>query len=357
MQKLNVAIIGQGRSGKGIHGVYLRSEANKYFNVRYVVDMDENSRKVAQQLYPGCKTFADYHELLSLSDIDLVANVSYSYMHYEITKDLLEHNKNVLVDKPFARNRYECDTLIKLAKERNLLLAVFQQSFYAPFYAFILDTIKKGTLGKIEQFSIKYSGFSRRWDWQTLQKKLGGNAYNTGPHPFGLALGFLGFDKDAKVLFSRLDHTDMSSGDADDYVKVLLSAPGKPLVDVEINNTDAFSDYNVKIQGTKGTLKTDIDRYRLKYIVDGENVARPVVEGTLRNEEGAPIYCGEKLVAHEEEGKYDGNPFDVGTAKLYEDVYFALTKGRKMFITAENAAQIISVIEEIHAANPLPIKF
>ena len=40
MKKLNLAIIGQGRSGRDIHGKFYRSEANTFFNVKYVVDMD-----------------------------------------------------------------------------------------------------------------------------------------------------------------------------------------------------------------------------------------------------------------------------------------------------------------------------
>ena len=104
MKKLNLAIIGQGRSGRDIHGAYYRSEKNLYFNVRYVVDYDERRRKQAETLYPGCETFADYRELFDKNDIDLVVNASYSQMHYDITKDLIEHGKNVLTEKPFARN-------------------------------------------------------------------------------------------------------------------------------------------------------------------------------------------------------------------------------------------------------------
>ena len=38
MKKLNVAIIGQGRSGKDIHGKYFRSEDNTHYTVKYVVE-------------------------------------------------------------------------------------------------------------------------------------------------------------------------------------------------------------------------------------------------------------------------------------------------------------------------------
>ena len=45
MKKLNLAIIGQGRSGKDIHGAYYVGEKNKYYNVKYVVDADARRRE------------------------------------------------------------------------------------------------------------------------------------------------------------------------------------------------------------------------------------------------------------------------------------------------------------------------
>ena len=95
-KKLNLAIIGQGRSGRDIHGVYYRSQQNVYYNVKYVVDFDERRRQQAEKLYPGCQTFSDYRALFDCKDVDLVVNASYSEMHFEITKDLLEHGKNVV---------------------------------------------------------------------------------------------------------------------------------------------------------------------------------------------------------------------------------------------------------------------
>ncbi len=356
MKKLNLAIIGQGRSGKDIHGAYYRSERNQYYNVKYVVDSDELRRRVAEQIFDGCKAFASYQELFALDDIDLVVNATYSEMHYPITKDLLLHGKNVLVEKPFARSRYECDELIKIAKDKGVTLAVFQQTFLAPFYVFANELMHSGKLGDIKQISIRYNGLARRWDWQTLQKKCAGSTYNTGPHPIGMALGFLDFDKDARVVYSKLD-TALTSGDADDYAKILIAAPNKPLVDIEISSTDAYSGYNVKIQGSKGTFKTKTGAYEMTYICDGENPERPVIEEFLKDENGNPIYCSEKLVKHVEAGEFNGTAFDIGTASLYEQLYYKITEGRKMTVTPEMAAEIISIIETVHAQNPLPLKY
>ncbi len=357
MKKLNVAIIGQGRSGRSIHGAYYNSDRNVYFNVKYVVEYDERRRNLAETWYEGAKGLAHYTELFDKKDVDLVVNVSYSEMHYEITKDLLEHGFNVMVDKPFAKTRYECDNLIKIAKEMGVLLAVFHNSQPAPVNVHARKLIDDGVLGDIKQISLSYNGFARRWDWQTLQKKVGGSAYNTGPHPIAMALGFLDFDKNTQVVYSKLDLA-LTSGDAEDYVKILLTAPNKPLIDIEINSTDAFKENNLKIQGSKGTyVSPNLGSYKLKYIVDGENPAQPVIEESLQDAEGNPLYCSEKLITHEEEGTYDGTAFDVGTAAVYESVYNALTKGDRLFVTPEEAAMVISVIETAHAQNPLEVKY
>jgi len=356
MKKLNLAIIGQGRSGKDIHGKYYISEANTLYNVKYVVDEDATRREISLERYPGCTVFADYKELYACQDIDLVVNATYSQFHYSITKDLLEHGFNVLVEKPFARNRYECDELIHLAKAKGVVLAVFQQTFLSPMYLFAAETAKSGKIGDIKQINVTYNGFSRRWDWQTLQKKVAGSAYNTGPHPIGIAMGLMDFDPNIRVAYSKLDCV-LTSGDADDFVKIILDTPGKALADIEIHSNDAYAPWTLKLQGTLGTMRCNGKGYEMTYIVPGENPEKPVQEHFLEDENHNPKYCGEKLIKHTEEGEFNGNAFNVGTASLYEQLYYAITEGKPMTVTAEMAARIIGVIETAHAENPLPVKF
>ena len=271
---------------------------------------------------------------------------------------MLEHKLNVLTEKPFAKTQYECETLMLTAEKNGVTLAVFQNTQLAPFYLDALRIVNEGNkIGEVKQVSIRYNGLSRRWDWQTLQKRVAGSAYNTGHHPIAMGLGFLGFDKNTKLVFSKLDSTSLTSGDSDDYCKLILTAPGKPVVDIEINSTDAMCDYNVKLQGTRGTFKNTPAKYKCIYLLDEEMPARPVIEEFLQDENGNPLYCGEKLVRHEEEGEYAGTAFDVGTAGVYESLYKTLTESAPLAVSCEEAAMVISVIEQAHAENPMPVKF
>lgn len=356
MKKLRLAVIGQGRSGRDIHGLFYKSENNDIFEVAAVVEEDAQRRERALEEYPGCQAYADYKELFGREDLDLVVNSTYSHQHYPITKDLLEHGFNVLVEKPFARNYYECADLMKTAKDHGVLLAVFQQTFLAPFFEKTKEILASGKIGDVLQVSIRYNGFARRWDWQTLQSKLAGSVYNTGPHPIGLAVDFLGYQDDIQVVYSKLACA-LTSGDAEDYAKILLTASGRPVVDIEINSTDPYSDYNLKIQGTKGTYKCTTRAYKMKYIVEGENPERPVQETFIKDENGYPIYCSEQLIAHEEEGEFEGDAFNVGPERIYRSLYNTLTTGAPLEVKTEDVAKIVRIMETVHAQNPLPVKF
>ena len=85
--------------------------------------------------------------------------------------------------------------------------------------------IRSGVLGRIVQISISFSGFARRWDWQTLQDCNGGNLLNTGPHPLDQALALFGEGMPKVACYMDRANT---WGDAEDYVKLILSGEGHP---------------------------------------------------------------------------------------------------------------------------------
>jgi len=356
MKKVRVAIIGQGRSGRDIHGKFLLSEENKLFEVAAVVDAIEERRERAAREF-GCDVYEDYRSLLKRRDIDLVVNASFSHMHYEISKDLLQHGFHVLSEKPLARTFYECEDLILTAKENHVLLTAFQQTLFNPAFRNNQEIIESGKLGKIRQISLRYSGFLRRWDWQTLQAFCGGSVYNSGPHPIGQALAFLGWDKNAEVKYVKLD-TVLTSGDAEDYAKIIISAPEKPVVDLEIISSDAFADdFVCKIIGTYGTLSSKHDSYRMKYFDPAREKEHAVIREPLQDENGHPKYCSEKLNFVEESGVIQGSSFDTAVKEFYDMLYDSIVLGKPLKITAEQGAEVIRMIEACHAQNPLPVKF
>ena len=354
MRKLNVAIIGQGRSGMDIHGkFFLRDRDNKkLYNIVAVVEKIETRRNRAKEVF-NRDTYSDYTELFGRTDIDLVVNASFSHMHYPITMDLLKHKFNVLVEKPFARYAKECDDMIETAKQNGVMLAVFQQSRFAPYYKKIKEILDSKVLGDIIQINIAFSGFRRRWDWQCCQRYNGGSLLNTGPHPLDQALDLMECDEMPHI-FSKLARVN-TSGDAEDYVKIILTAPGKPLVDIEISSCDAFSDYTYKIQGSCGGLKGTMREIQWKYFIPEDEETHELILEPLSKEDGSPAYCSEQLKWYECRADLQDTVFSDAVDEFYENIYNHIVYGQPLYIKPEKVRQQIAVIEQIHEQNPLSI--
>jgi len=349
MKTLNVAIIGQGRSGRDIHGAHFRTDDR--FKVVAVVESLKDRRERAAREF-GCDTYETYQELYSRTDIDLVVNASYSYQHAPITIDLLNNGFNVLTEKPCARTAQDVQDMIDAAEKNNRVFAVFQQSRFASYFEKVKSVLDSGVLGRILQISIRFNGFARRWDWQCCQDFLGGSLYNTGPHPMDQALHLLNYDGMPDI-FCKMDRAN-TFGDAEDYVKIIMTAPDRPLIDLEISSADAYSDYTYKIQGTRGTLKGTQTQIKWKYFSEKEAPKQTLIKTPLKKEDGLPAYCSEKLIWTEESWETEGpRTFTYAVRSFYDNLYNHILNGEPLIVTPQQVKQQIAVIDKCHQMNPL----
>lgn len=355
-KKLRVAVIGQGRSGRDIHGAFFLSAENTVCEVAAIVESDPERRVRAVREF-GCDVYSEVSALYGRKDIDLVVNATYSDEHYPLAKQLLEHGFHVLNEKPFAATERECRDLAETAEKHGVVVTAFHQTLFAPMFLKIREIIESGKLGDLLQISLRYSGFARRWDWQTLQSRLAGSVYNTGPHPIGMALALLDWDARTEVAFSDL-RTVLTSGDAEDYGKLILTCPGKPNIDIEISPADAYaSDYVFKICGSCGTFTATHTDYRMKYTDIAALPARPVVFESLKHEDGTPAYCSEHIPMTEETGSVTGSAFNSAVKVFYTKLRDSLFCGAPLAVTPQMATAVIRVIEKCHERTPLAVRF
>ena len=351
MKTLNVAIIGQGRSGRDIHGAYFHTDKERFKVVAVVDSLEERRERVVEEVQ--CDTYENYQELFGRTDIDLVVNASYSFQHAPITIDLLNHGFNVLTEKPCARTSEDVQKMIDAAEKNNRMFAIFQQSRFAPYFEQVQKVINSGVLGRIVQISISFNGYSRRWDWQCCQDFMGGSLYNTGPHPMDQAIMLLNYPEGNPTVFSKMDRAN-TFGDAEDYVKVILTAPERPLIDVEISSCDAYPLFTYKIHGTRGGLKGNMTNIDWKYYNEEVAPEQSLVREPLKKEDGTPAYCSEKLEWIEDSWKVeDAGTFTNATRRLYDTVYNNLVNGEPLVVTPQQVKQQIYVINECHRQNPL----
>ena len=352
MKIVNAAILGQGRSGRDIHGLCLSKKPDKYKIVAVADPLEDRCERAAKEY--GCQTCSDYRELLGRKDIDIIINATPSYLHVPISLDLIEKGFNVVCEKPLARTAGEVDMLIDAHKRSGKLFTIFQQSRYAPYFQQIRKITDSGVLGRLIQISINSSGFSRRWDWQCLQENNGGSLLNSGPHPVDQALLFFGTDimPDVKCIMDRVN----TFGDAEDYVKLILTGPNRPVIDIEISSCSAYNSYAFNIQGKNGSLAGTTEHVEWKYFKPEEAPAQHLIREPLRKEDGTPAYCGETLKWYNESWdvpESEKDHFGTMSNSYYDMLYECLTEGKQPLIAPEQVRAQIAIMEECHRQNPL----
>jgi len=350
MKTIRVGIIGQGRSGRDIHGNYLSQDPRR-FKIVAAVDPIKDRRDRAAAEY-GCDVYATHKALLKRDDLDLVVNATPTKFHVPYTMDVIKAGLNVLCEKPFASKAKDVDRLIAAAAKSGKVLAIFQQSRFAPYFQQVRKVIDSGVLGDVVQISIAFNGFSRRYDWQTLTSELGGNLLNTGPHPLDQALQLFGTDVMPEV--TCLMRCANTYGNAEDHLMLILSGEGRPIIDLEISSCCAYPAFTYNVYGTRGGLKGRMTEMEWRYYVPKEAPRLRLKRKPISKPDGTPSYCVDSLKWHKRTWKVTpkGGLFHAMSAAYYRMLYKTLTQGAPLVITPQQVRQQIAVIEEAQRQNP-----
>ena len=111
---LKIAFIGNGKSTNRYHAPFVLTRKEK-FQIKTIWRRNPDHDSWAK--IPGVNYTTDINDIYNDPEIDLVC-VCTSSMHYEFAKDVLNHGKNCLVEKPFVNTYAQAKELFDLAKEK-----------------------------------------------------------------------------------------------------------------------------------------------------------------------------------------------------------------------------------------------
>ena len=179
---MNIAVIGTGIIGKN-HLQAIRQ--SKHFTLCAVCDINAESAKACSQEY-GVPYFLDYKDIPVETNADAVILNLPHWLHCEATVFFLEHGVHVLVEKPMANTKAECDRMIEVARRSGKKLAVGHVQRFFQANRHVKKWVQEKALGELcmitEFRTIDYFSQSRpAW---FLDKNLsgGGIVMNYGAH-------------------------------------------------------------------------------------------------------------------------------------------------------------------------------
>jgi len=117
-QKLKIGVIGVGHLGE-YHVQKYRALSD--VELMGVVDTNlDRANEIAQRY--DTKAYGNHHDILDL--VDAVSLAVPTENHFEVAKDVLARGIHLLVEKPITYHLEPADTLINMAREKNLVLQV-----------------------------------------------------------------------------------------------------------------------------------------------------------------------------------------------------------------------------------------
>ena len=156
------------------------------------------------------------------------------------------------------------------------------------------------------------------------------------------------------TVFCKMDRA-LTFGDAEDYVKMILTAPGRPLIDLSISSCNAYPGGVYNVQGTKGGLSGNMKTLQWRYFDPAQAPDQHLIRTPLTTPEGEPAYCTETLPWQEESwtAAPHENSFESAVRVFYDGLYAHLTEGAPLPVTPKQVRQQIAVAELCHRMNPL----
>ncbi len=163
-----IGIIGCG----GISHAHLSGYRKMGWKVAAFCDVSEAAAaKRRDEFNPKGAVFTDHRALLDRPDIDVIDIATHPAVRGPQVRDALEAGKHVLSQKPFVLDLDFGDSLVALARQKNLRLAVNQNGRWAPYFSYIRECAKAGVLGDIASVDMTLA-WNHTWIRGTAFEKI-----------------------------------------------------------------------------------------------------------------------------------------------------------------------------------------
>lgn len=117
--------------------------------VKVICDKDHNVLKRARKAYPHIDTCGSENDVITATDIDVIAIVTPVSTHFRLAKAALENGKHIFVEKPFTSTVEEAERLIALAAKKKLKIMVDHTFLFTGAVRKIKELIDARVLGDL----------------------------------------------------------------------------------------------------------------------------------------------------------------------------------------------------------------
>jgi len=199
--KLRCGLIGCGKVARSMHIPNLIE--NDKVEIVSICDNDSFQLKKSTGLCPSTTTiYSDYHDMIEKENLDFVDICTPGFTHFDIARELLDYEINVLVEKPLALHLDQAIELRNISHRKSLTVGTMMNYRYKNLVIDLINSIETGKMGKIKKIITVHHGPTvyndSQWLWD--EKKSFNLIYESGIHFIDLQVHLNGKHRKVKYI-------------------------------------------------------------------------------------------------------------------------------------------------------------
>jgi predicted dehydrogenase len=256
---IRVGVIGFGFVSKTFH-VPLLQATDGY----RIIALSSSHSADVKAVLPDVDVVSDPNALATHPDVDLVVIASPNETHAPLAEAAMRAGRNVVVDKPFTITVAEARHLATVAKEKNVLLSVFQNRRWDSDFLTVQDAIRRDLTGHVVLFESRIDRYRPevRERWREIPGPGAGLLYDLGPHLIDQTLLLFGIPASVQATLAK----QRRGGRTDDFFQLVLRY-GEMVATLGAGSLVSGGSARFAVHGERASLvkqKPDIQEDQLK---------------------------------------------------------------------------------------------
>jgi UDP-N-acetyl-2-amino-2-deoxyglucuronate dehydrogenase len=339
MTKIKFGVIGQGHIGKR-HAEMIRR--NPECELVAVCDTLPQEKLGLENLQE--KFYTSINELLTNhDDIDVVNVCTPNGLHAEHALKVLDKNMHVVIEKPMALSKADCEKVIYSALHHHKTVFCVMQNRYSPPSIWLKQVIDKKILGNtyLVQLNCYWNRDERYYKaggWKGSENLDGGTLFTQFSHWIDIMYWLFGDITNIQAKFADFNHQTSTAFEDSGLVNFDFVNGGIGCINYSTAVWDKNLESSLTIIGSNGSIKVGGQYMNQIDVCNIKDYTMP----TLAESNPANDY-----------GAYKGSANN--HANVIENVVDTLTGKNKITTNALEGLKVVDIIERIYALRPLSV--
>jgi len=256
MSIIKFAVIGQGHIGKRHAEMVRRNSETELVAVCDVLPKDKIGLDgIKEKFYTSAEELLKAHP-----EVEVVNVCSPNGLHAEHCLQVLGANKHVVVEKPMALHRQDCEQILSRALQKHKQVFCVMQNRYSPPSVWLKKIVEEKIIGDVLMVQLncywnRDERYYKKGNWKGTQALDGGTLFTQFSHWIDLLYWMFGDITDIQAKFADFTHETLTEFEDSGFINFRFVNGGIGSINYSTAVWDRNLESSISIVGGKGSVK------------------------------------------------------------------------------------------------------